>query len=923
MAQTKRKFGKFWWVTLTVAVLMAVVFAVETPLCAYAEGTKEKYLKEVIMITAKDATEAQTKVDNLNKQEVAAAEKIKEENAKKAEKDRLPVPTPKHYYLFETPIYDIEGVTTKTYIAYTTTNNVKKSLKAMKVMNMKGKWSYEEYDKYLDDLSDKTEKLTRDLYEAIKEYATHVKAEKKNALYAKEILEFLRDDDSGLNLSDLFVKWAGKRSYEVIKNDIITFFMQANKNILVTVECALMIACKDSYIVDGNDVNFLTGMQTEDFLSSVNGYYKNTEYAKYDVYVQDILVYLPQIQKDLRFYMSSHFKLEDDAEQVFKEVQDEILAETPKSADEFTETKDAIMEDLKKGPKEEQAVANFDSYFKNLSKEDQESYTNGKMYYNVFTACKYTGYNNKDTGYKNQYENLLGLFMAHEAKTKEELQGLYNNYDFYPLIDLLSPGQRGLLKVGLPQLISATLGTTDLLDAKFDLLISDYNAGVDIEEEKIKKGQTVSVYYEVDRSLYEKDSGIALTSEAVKATETEPLEHVNNSAEKAAAICDIIAMAAGAVALTTVLTGAAMITYMYLEIQYNTLFLTEFLQGTATYAQAEFVAKPITLFFNNVTVGGTSTGYGQFTNIVAEFVSSGNIYSTSVGVGESVGVNVTFSQCMSNFFSMTVGSVIAWITAVSIGVIILVMIFKYVYPLIATENDEAYIDIPRVMCSYEAVFGQTPIENCEPVKDYIYYYGVKNPLLSDEDNTRANTRDGVVHKDEGDDKKDTDILKFGETVQIETTNAEGKQVTENVKRGGIGDIANWNLRGLSRQWVAIYTSSDPKAGNPILATSLKVVKTSQQLSDDKDLIPVKIFHENSAYDFHRQYATTINQIQPNRYLAYKCDNTATTTTQTASVFSDITLWGGAAAGLILGGGIGTLVTYAIIRKRKKKTVQNT
>ena len=310
----------------------------------------------------------------------------------------------------------------------------------------------------------------------------------------------------------------------------------------------------------------------------------------------------------------------------------------------------------------------------------------------------------------------------------------------------------------------------------------------------------------------------------------------------------------------------------------------------------------------NIEIAGVNYG--------SETIKASGILNTNTKV------SVSFSECMSGFFRMTVGAVVQWITTVSIGVMILIIIWKYVYPLIATESDAAYIDIPRVMCSYEAVFGQTPVENCEPVKDYIYYYGVKNPLLNDDDNKRANTRDGKVQisvKD-GKETRDTDILKFGETVQIETTNAEGNKVTKDVKRGGIGDIANWNLKGLSRQWVAIYTSSDPKAGNPILANSLKVLEKDEELSSDKNFIPVKMFHEITAYDFHRQYAATVNKDQTHRYLVYKCDNTATTTTQTASVFSDITLWGGVAAGLILGGGIGTLVTYYITRKRKKKTV---
>ena len=179
----------------------------------------------------------------------------------------------------------------------------------------------------------------------------------------------------------------------------------------------------------------------------------------------------------------------------------------------------------------------------------------------------------------------------------------------------------------------------------------------------------------------------------------------------------------------------------------------------------------------------------------------------------------------------------------------------------------------------------------EAEKDYIYYYGVKNPFLTDADQERAH----VTEKN-----KPSEDLK--------------------VTKYMIGDICNWNLKGMSRQWVAVYTSTDNKSGNPILADSLKIFNSSSEFNntENKDYVPVIKFGNASPFDLHLAYGVTKNKDMPTRYLGYKTDNEPPT--QSGSVFSSASLWGGLAVGLILGGGIGVLLTYCVIRKRKKKKV---
>lgn len=922
MREIRRKFGRLWWVTVTVAVLLALVFAVQAPLVAFAESTdggKGKYIKEMILISASSKTDAESKVAKLNSDEKAAAKAVEDANALvKDEKDKQPVPTPKVYYLFGTPIYsheDADGNPVQTYIAYTTTNNVKNSVKAIKPMDMKGGWSYKEYEDYLKELEGEADFLAKDLYKAICEYATHLKAEKTNALYAKKIFSLLVEDDSkkkhGLNnLSEFFVYLAEQgdynpENYAKVQPEMITFMMQANKDILVSIECALMIACKDSYVgydankgEDATDTSFLTGMQDVEFLGSISGYKKNKELpAMFDVYVRDLLFSLPDLQKDIRYYIDHPVKLSEDAEAMAAELTAAAWAEEPEGTDQLSEIEQALLNEiLAEGSEEEKKIAkeisNFNAYFNNLSLEEQNSYNNGKMFHDALTSCAYTGYDGDN------YKSLEDLFMKYEGTT-EEISEKYDNTDFYPFLAKLSEGQRALLKVGLPQFLSTYIIPVELMNTVLDNMIAELNKSAETEADKIKKDDIVSVYKDVDRSLYVKDSGIAMTSEAIVAAQSEPLEHiVPDDVKKAQLICTCLAAAAGGVAAASMITIAGL--SRTLQLQANNAITTAIKapgleKAILTYdfqtgQQVRQVFDTFKLFGQEIQVTSVAGTEGANAGVN---LGGGLKFANGVEVAGKPGyiqARMTFTRSVSAFFRMGAALNIAltWVMAVSLAVMIISIIINYVYPAVAPEDDAPYIDIPRVMCSYEEIFGKPKLANGDTEKDYIYYYGMKNPLLTDADNKRANTQKG------GDGKDTTNILQHK-----------------------IGDIANWTLKGMSRKWVALYYTTDSKAGKPILADTLTIVSDSKKFTDDPQLIPVRQFHRNEIFNFNQSYAVTKNKNLDKVYLGYKCDDNAGTT-QTASVFSDISLWGGVIAGLILGGGIGTLVTYGIIRKRKKK-----
>ncbi|MBQ0084210.1 MAG: hypothetical protein KBS52_05540 [Clostridiales bacterium] len=870
MEQLKMKHSSLWWAAVILTVFLAFLFVVETPLSAYAATETGKYVKEVIMITASSLSDAQSKLKGINDDEKNA-------------KDRQS----KTYYLFDDPIYKCDGL--ETYLAYTTTDKKANAIRSIKAMNMTGGWSYEEYDKFLATKKDETKLIAEDLYNAVREYAVVVKnADNANAQYAKSMLEYFYEDDSGKNVSDFFIFLASMGTYDRAKEPLITFLMQANMQILSTVESALMIACADAYVgaKSEGDINFLTGIQTEMFRSGMPGYKTGLAYAEYDMYVQDILNSLPALQLDINNYRYGGHMYTGAMEEMAAMQEEQIYSELP--ADPTPEEYLAKKEEVRRlaaddsnpyGLPEDQVEAAkqlvaFENYYAELSMEEQSAYTSGKLFYDALSSCEYLGY---PVGNGYEYSSLLDLVMLH-SKMED-----YKNEDFYPIINKLTKGQRALLKVGFPQLLSSVITPKTIMESSLTGVLDAVNAKAETESEIIHKGDVVSVYNGVDRSLFKPNSGIALTSVAIQAKFEKPFTHIETTSEKVERICSIIILAAGGVAAASLLTmtGFAAVAYFSFQAQFAaaaTEMITVATRNMFTYSTGwvlEFLGQSIStdIAFER-GVGWTVT---QTMNGITTVTSRG-----------ATATATTFSRCFMTFLGSSFGTFLNWVNIAAIGVMIIVFAISILWPMIADEGDTAYVNIPRVMCAYQPIYGQKVEEGKDAVEDYMYYYGVVNPLLNSDDQKRAATTE----------KNATD----GDL---------------NILNHKIGDVCNWTLKGISRQWVALYTSTDEKSGDPILANTFKVLTSSGSLNGDSDLTPVVKFNETTTFDFHQAYGAATNKNVDSRYLAYKMEKT--TATQSGSVFSDFTLWGGIIAGLVLGGGAGALVTYGVIRKRKKET----
>ena len=164
------------------SVILVIALMMNFAMPASAAGTQGKYVRDVIIVTA----------DNYDQAGIRAAEA-----SKKTDDNR-------QYTVFKDPIYD--SGTTKTYLCYSTTNKASLALTSIKAMNMEGGWSYDEYDKYLENMIQQTTLMVNDFLVAIREYNTNLAAKKPNTVYAKGILDLYIYDDLHESLSKFFAE---------------------------------------------------------------------------------------------------------------------------------------------------------------------------------------------------------------------------------------------------------------------------------------------------------------------------------------------------------------------------------------------------------------------------------------------------------------------------------------------------------------------------------------------------------------------------------------------------------------------------------------------------------------------------------------------------------------------------------------------
>ena len=143
------------------------------------------------------------------------------------------------------------------YLGYKTTDNADEAITDMKLMNMNGGYSTQDYQMLLDEQKSNIKQFFSDFKVAIEEYRTNYASKQERAVAAHDMLNLLYDDDTKQNLGDLLLNKVREEytdeQYEALSDDkkskvadMTTIIMQGNSNAVLAMEQLLAMAADDS-----------------------------------------------------------------------------------------------------------------------------------------------------------------------------------------------------------------------------------------------------------------------------------------------------------------------------------------------------------------------------------------------------------------------------------------------------------------------------------------------------------------------------------------------------------------------------------------------------------------------------------------------------------------------------------------------------
>ena len=644
------------------------------------------------------------------------------------------------------------------YIGYKTTTNPDEAITDLSLMQMDGGYSFSEYEALLENKMKEINNMLDSLEHALAEARANLEAGKKTAQGAREVLNFFKEDDSGMLLGDLLL------GQDPSREDLVKIFLQSNGDVATIIYNMLAFACTDN----GEDTNWLAKLKDVD----IYGDYDSVDYSDGAIALFDSFV---NIHDMVVTY-----------ENEYKGIADQI-ANNPEYAD-YT---DEEIEDLL-----------------------PDSYAEYTLIYETLANYQYGG------------KPLLDFFM----KDPDEIDA----DELYPVVSALSAGQREIIKfVGLMPLISFAQ-SDETTAAEFIEAIKGSRA-------LFGSLQTVSVYYGVDRSLFE-DGGVALTSASLRksaSTGDNSWFSGDNIDPVLSTSLHIVAGSCTAIGIGAAI-GAKFAKKAATET-YETVLKTQIAKFPQTLASLEnliqrdavSLATTISHSSKPVTAGEMyETALQQVIQKRSPIISKVTSGDYCEIVAKEASANLTrLGVAMNVVMGVALG-----ISLIAEGINIGIRVYNYYHP--------DYTEIPRVIVD-------------EVVTDTDSYY-VNHYVVKDQN-------------------------------------------------GELGDLNAWG----AQRWNALYITTDKKAGDPIIASSLSVkLKDSEFPSDEHGA--VHYFGETAAANVNRyQFKKTA----PATYIFYERDHSLS---MTASTFSggQIVMFTG--FGAIGGIAIGSLTVIGVSKIKKKR-----
>jgi len=707
------------------------------------------------------------------------------------------------------------------YLGYKTTKNRSEAITDLALMNMKGGYRTCDYESLMvSQMNEQIIPLVDKFLSAIKEYRENYVSEnelnQKRARFVHDALNKLTDDDcGGTGLGDLLLNPTkyemGDAAYNVLSDaekkqhaDILTIIAQSNGNAALIMENMITRAA------DTNDdlwIDRFTEITYDDLIEATGQSPTDAEKTVAKIYDDDANEIL-SMWADFQ----GHLKNYEHALQILEAVKNTDLSKEVKAADVDFENADEakISEAAEASVKirytaEEIATASADVFCKEyLQTVDYEDGT------------------------------LLDFFMRSEEDIEDNIEVLY------PLIASLTEGQRaGLEFVTLQDLIMFASTDED-----------------GYQRASLDGFENISVYFGVDRAIYEK-GGVALTSDAIRSkviTEETP--------EQSIALHIWSGVAAGlAVVGASAFVGSTIIKNSADNIvsAYNT-----------TLESLENTILNNTITFNNMKANLLRMEEKGLTQLAETQSKNMNAYVQNISRAKADLARFYESNDINYIEKMESRSAVCSKLRAGAAVFTVVMI--------AITAVLVYYDYQQMKEYYNVAFTPMPRYMIEE-KDLIGY-----------------------------NKKGEKIVLKNQSAYYKLAECSRNASDEFFTVLGTGADMNGDV---GKQWLALYTVKKDLM-EPILASSLKAVVGSAEMPAGYST-GIHMFGTEAAFNLNSSLYDWANDA-PSVYVYFKTDDTAVKTAGANFTGGALALAGGAGIAL------GAAAALIIITKKKKAPV---
>ncbi len=753
-----------------ISVILVLTLCVGTCSSAFAASSGKKYVKEVILSYGNTAEEAKKWL------------------------------TDNDYEVLDNNLNDGADDTFSTkravYLGYKTTDKASEAITDMKVMNMKGGYSVQDYQMLLSEQKDNLKVFFDNFKVAVQEYRDNYNAGQQRAIAAHDMLNMLYDDDTQQNLGDLLLNRVREEytdeEYNALSaedqakvGDMTTILMQGNSNAILTMEQTIATA------TDESGTPWITRYQ---------------EAKTYDEMLEDLMDNEDLTVNDAEKELASRY--DDDAKKIAASF--ENYKEDMQSYIDTDLTLDSTEEEI-------------EAYQKAHEDFDYAEW--------CALATQYTVLENLS----NDDITLFDLIMGNDYDVTGD-----DIYLLYPLVSVLTDGQRACLDfLSTYQLISLGINSDDATEATMNAFNITSNSDVN----------NISIYDGVDRTVFGED--VALTGDAYKMQAS---------------------------------TGNSAAENWYTSISATTIAL---FSSFAISTVATVFCWKYSSYLNTITK--------QFATQSAEAIEKAN---SQIRIAEG---------CIKDYQAMQADArKIADIGMEQHYADLERQWANEKLPQAVAERDNAlaasnsasswskYMNYAKVgmTCLTAVLLAFTIWSTVDDIIDY--YNATYTPIPSNMVNQGVN-------------EKDEKVYTYYKAVKC--NRVQQGMVTDKTEL--LGD--NGDLNGdVGKQWVALYTTKDSAAGNPI-TVNFRVQYNNTKIPDDR--IPLSIFCESTVQNLtNEKSGYTYSDGKNGIYLFYSAEESAFA----GSVISDggyYVLVGGGCA--IVAAAIAFFVGKSVGKKGKK------